>query len=210
MSQEITERDYPVEKSWILRAINPFSMIISFAISIATVVIVVRSFYKGEILDGITQTLTKEIKIVILIVLFLVVSTIINKIIVPFIRAYLWYKNFHYALREREIVVTQGILSKVERLTPYETLQDVSVSQDFWDRIFGTATLKIQNAGSTGLGGSPKQMLFTDRSTGMIMPLGTFGGSVIISSLKRDNVEKLKEMVLQKIKENPARIESGL
>lgn len=211
MSQEITEKDYPIEKSWIFKSLNPFNIVISFITMVGLFIYWILSFNKTDlVLSDVMGQFSKEgVTILILAVAFVAVISLINNFIVPFIRAYLWYTNFHYFFKERELVVTQGILSKVERLIPYETLQDVSLSQDFWDRLFGTATLRIQNVGSMGMAANPLQNILNRRSTTMVS-LGSFGGAVIFGSLKKENAEKLKEIVLQKIKENPARIESGL
>jgi uncharacterized membrane protein YdbT with pleckstrin-like domain len=59
-------------------------------------------------------------------------------------------RNFHYQIRSTSFWVQQGVFSKKERDLPYGVIQNVLVKQDIFDRVFGLATLLVENAGNSG------------------------------------------------------------
>lgn len=127
----------------------------------------------------------------------LVLWALIMLIANPLIRA-----NFHYFLEDKMLVVRQGVLSKRHKSLPYGVIQHVFVKQDLFDRIFGLASLRIENAGQgagKGRGGSFSLTLSNDKSDGV----GAKGNKLNIPGLKKVSAEALKGLVLQKIKENP-------
>ncbi|MEZ5681129.1 MAG: PH domain-containing protein [Erythrobacter sp.] len=63
--------------------------------------------------------------------------------------AYLRWTRFTYAVRESDIRVESGILSRSARSVPYERIQDVSLEQKFLPRLFGLTEVKFE----TGAGG---------------------------------------------------------
>lgn len=63
--------------------------------------------------------------------------------------AYLRWKRFTYAVRESDIRVESGLLSRSARSVPYERIQDVSLEQKFLPRLFGLTEVKFE----TGAGG---------------------------------------------------------
>ena len=66
-----------------------------------------------------------------------------------FTLAYLRWTRFTYAVRESDIRVESGLLSRAARSVPYERIQDVSLEQKFLPRIFGLTEVKFE----TGAGG---------------------------------------------------------
>lgn len=63
--------------------------------------------------------------------------------------AYLRWTRLIYEVREHEIRVESGLLSRTARSVPYERIQDVSLEQRFLARLFGLTEVKFE----TGAGG---------------------------------------------------------
>lgn len=129
---------------------------------------------------------------------YLVLALPIMLIANPLIRM-----NFHYSLGEKYFNVKQGVISKKQKNLPYAVIQNVFVKQDIFDRIFGLACLKVENA-SMGGGKAKKRKSFTLTSGGSDSEsVGASGNKVNIPGLKKQSAEELKNLILQKIKENP-------
>ncbi len=120
-------------------------------------------------------------------------------------------RNFHFSIGDKFLDVKQGILSKGERHIPYGTIQNVLVKQDIFDRIFKIASLTVENA-SQGAGATAPERKFLGLSLGTknykqpwYAPglLGYSGNQVNIPGLKKQHAEELKEVILQKVKDNP-------
>jgi membrane protein YdbS with pleckstrin-like domain len=114
--------------------------------------------------------------------------------------------NFHYLLDEKFLNVKQGVISKKQRNLPYGVIQNVFVKQDLFDRIFGLATLRVENAaqgGKSGSGGSKSFRLSGLKSDQDKDSVGSSGNKINIPGLKKKDAEELKNCLLQRIKENP-------
>ena len=59
-----------------------------------------------------------------------------------------WKSNFHFAFLPDYIQLSTQVLAKSEQHMPYRTVQDVVVRQGILERMFGLATVFIQNAAS--------------------------------------------------------------
>jgi len=114
-------------------------------------------------------------------------------------------KNFHFALEEKTLSIRQGVLSKRQKNIPYGVIQNVFVKQDLFDRIFGLASLRIENAAQGG--GKNRPASWLTRSFGSrtddTEDVGAWGNKVSLPGLKKQSAEELKNRILQKIKENP-------
>lgn len=122
---------------------------------------------------------------------FLVLAFPVVLIANPLIRG-----NFHYSLEEKFLLVRQGVISKKQRNLPYGVIQNVFLKQDLFDRIFGLAVLRIENASQAG-GARDIRMHHTQGD------VGASGNKVNIPGLKKQSAEELKNLILEKIKENP-------
>jgi membrane protein YdbS with pleckstrin-like domain len=119
-------------------------------------------------------------------------------------------RAFHYTLDEEYFHIRQGVLSKKERHLPYGVIQNVLVKQDLFDRIFGLASLRIENAANAG--SEEKTNFWTKQrglfksntpSTSIHQPnVGASGNAVNIPGLKKDVAEAFKLALLQKMKEH--------
>lgn len=105
-------------------------------------------------------------------------------------------KNFHYLLEEKFLIVSQGVISKKQRNLPYGVIQNVFVKQDLFERIFGLATLRIENASQAG--GARDIRTRQEQEN-----VGASGNKVNIPGLKKQDAQELKNLILKKIKENP-------
>ena len=104
--------------------------------------------------------------------------------------------NFHYSLEEKFFIIRQGVISKKQRNLPYGVIQNVFVKQDLFDRIFGLAKLIIENASQSG---GARNIRTSQESESV----GAAGNKVNIPGLKKQYAEELKNLILNKIKENP-------
>lgn len=197
MDEIITEKNYPVQGLWILKSI--IRSLIVF------VVIAIFFFYWSSSYDDLSlwDSLSKDPELKIYFWVYIAA--------VPFslIMAILRRATFHYSIEPQFLTLRQGILSRQQRHIPYGVVQNLFVKQDLFDRIFGLASLSIENAsqGGTNVGNQQEQKVFglrigNQRQQQMEM-VGFSGNKVSIPGLTKANAEILKGIVLQKMKENP-------
>jgi len=180
MNEIITEKNYPVQGLWIFKSnfVPLFTLLFSSLIFFL-------AYYAYD-----TSETSKDSEAVFYIFLLMVGLSIIY-----FIDTILKRANFHYSIEEKFLTVKQGILSKQQRHIPYGAIQNLFVKQDLLDRIFGLASLTIENASQgSGALGTPRQQ---------VEIVGFFGNKVIIPGLTQKDAEILKGIILQKMKENP-------
>jgi membrane protein YdbS with pleckstrin-like domain len=121
-------------------------------------------------------------------------------------------RSFHYVIGKSYIEVRQGVISKQQRHIPVGVIQNVFVKQGLLDRIFGLATLTIENAAQSGKNSGGKfGWMKNSNASGQTLGFDSNGGRVAIPGLKKQHAEELKVIILQKIKENPVEAnQSGL
>ena len=120
--------------------------------------------------------------------------------------------RFHYQTGEKFFDVQQGVFSKKQRHLPYGVIQNVLVKQDWFDRVFGLASLSVEDAsagGGKGLFGSNKNFRVGGSYGQQGESIGSSGNKVNIPGLNKKDAEALKFVILQRMKENPVE-ESGL
>lgn len=201
----ITEKNYPVQGLWVLKSIIR---------SLTFFVIVIAFFsFTGMPYDNLSlwDSLSKDPALKIYFWIFIA--------FIPFnlILAILRRLTFHYSIEGQFLTLRQGILSKQQRHIPYGVIQNLFVKQDIFDRIFGLASLTVENAsqGAGAFAAPQQQKVFglrigTQRRQQMEM-VGFSGNKVSIPGLTNANAEILKSIVLQKMKENPVEdSQSGL
>lgn len=68
--------------------------------------------------------------------------------------SYVWarlvYNFYHYELREDEFRKEYGVLNKKYASIPYDRIQNVDISRNLLQRIFGISEIRIQTAGQSG------------------------------------------------------------
>lgn len=196
MSQVVTEKDYPVQGLWILKSIIR---------SLLSLMILVPLFWLSRF-----ET-SKDLGAGLFVVLILVLA------VLPPVMAISRRATFQYSIEQHFLTLRQGILSKQQRHIPYGVIQNLLVKQDLFDRVFGLASLTIENAshGAGAAGAPPGTRVFGLREgnqrQGQMELIGSSGNRVSIPGLTKRNTEILKGIVLQKMKENPVEdSQSGL
>ena len=61
---------------------------------------------------------------------------------------FLRYFRFRYRITREEIMIQSGILTRQQRNIPIERIQNIEIEQSLLPRLFGTAKVKIETAGS--------------------------------------------------------------
>jgi uncharacterized membrane protein YdbT with pleckstrin-like domain len=184
MNSTITENDYPVQTIWVFKSILRFLLIL--AIFIFIIVISGTNNY--------LSFFSNVIFIIFYIVFYIILSALRRM-------------TFHYSVENNFLTLQQGILSRQQRHIPYGVIQNLFVKQDVFDRIFGLASVSIENA-SAGAGSQAGTQKFfgitiKNQRKQQIEMVGFSGNKVSIPGLTKDDAEKLKVIILQKMKENP-------
>lgn len=191
MSEIITEKNYPVQGIWIWKSILQY---------IPTYILVIVLLFlssMSETTDNTGFKISIYLAVVIFASIFHIISMILRKI------------NFHYSIEDDFLILNQGILSKQQRHIPYGVIQNIFVKQDIFDRLFGLASLAIENAaqgaGYRAAGGQKVFGLMAagNQQTRQVDVIGFSGNKVSIPGLLKADAETLKQIVLQKMKENP-------
>ncbi len=176
----ITEKNYPIRNIWLFKQIVP-----------ALIILPIYFIFIG--IGGGAEHLSSAVFIFFP---FLFIFALVLGINV------LRCSNFHYSLEEHFMVLHQGIISKQNRNVPYGVIQGVFVHQGLFDRIFGLASLTIEDFSQGG-----KSAMDVDGyvSSGKSRheALGFVGNKIHIPGLKKGDAEELKTVILQKVKENP-------
>lgn len=199
MNEIITEKNYPIQGLWVFKSsIGP----------ILGLIFLVLLFLPAAIRGNIRISYIIDLwPFIIAVVIIALIPLSFGSIIRMLRRA-----TFHYSIEDNFLTLKQGILSKQERHIPYGVIQNLFVKQDLFDKIFGLASLTIENAseGAGSLAAAFGQKIL--RMQVMRVPaqqrqqdemVGFFGNKVNIPGLTKSNAEILKVIVLQKMKENP-------
>lgn len=194
MDGVITDNDYQINILWILK---------SFIISLMPIIVVFVPFvFYFRILNIDKAVFWHDGQLLFYFIIVCVVS--LYSVVLAALRRY----NFHYTIETDYLTLKQGIVSKQQRHIPYGVIQNLFVKQDLLDRIFGLASLAIENAsqgaGSQMVTGGGFFSMFVQseqRKQGELV--GFSGNQVSIPGLLKQDAETLKQIVLQKMKENP-------
>lgn len=174
MSEVVTEKDYSIQRMWLLKDIS-----ITIFLILVTLVLIVFGKNNGEY------------------VIPLIILSLILLVVAP--AAPLRRITFHYSISDKFLTLRQGILSKQEKNIPYGVIQNIFIKQDLFDRIFGLASLVVENA-SYGAG---VDSLTETEEKQRVELIGFRGNKVSIPGLKKTDAETLKDILLQKIEKNP-------
>ena len=132
LSEEISNEKYPILGKWIF-----VSTVTRFLTTLITVALFM--FFLLTSAKGLSESSDS-----VFLLIYLGVSIIIS--IINFIALIIWKKNYSYKFNAENIYYKTGVLSISEKHMPYSSIQDVSVSQSFLERIFGLAKVNIENA----------------------------------------------------------------
>jgi uncharacterized membrane protein YdbT with pleckstrin-like domain len=188
MNETVTEKNYSVEKKWILKTI--WGTLLGLVV-----------FIPAFIITWITGA--HNFSGYIIYISFYLIFAPIHIVIVTLQRI-----NFHYALEDTFIVIHQGIIAKKQRSIPYGVIQNIFVKQDVFDRIFGLASIIIENAsqgGGQGVQNGNKVFGITinNQKSSRADTVGFSGNMVSIPGLTKQNAETVKNIIMQKMKDHP-------
>lgn len=178
MSEIITEKDYPIQLLWVLKSMIKYLFLLIF---FALILVFYSAAGVGDVGSAYGQ-----IAIIVVYSIIALLYSILRRV------------TFHYSLGDQFLLLKQGILSRQQRNIPYGVIQNVAVNQDLFDRIFGLTSLLVENA-AQGAGA----LAAMQRGRRQNEIAGFSGNKVSIPGLSRKNAEKLKNIILQKMKENP-------
>lgn len=136
LQEDVSSTTFPIEGIWIL--VGLFTNLKNLLILGALL-----SLLGVRIINGHLQA------IVILVIVFYAANLLLQPIYLT-----LWKRNYRFAFTPEHIFVHEGVIAKQEKHIPYSTVQDVLVNQSILERLFGLASVTIQNAaGGAGLVG---------------------------------------------------------
>lgn len=182
----ITEKDYPVQGLWIFK---------SRIGSLLSLIILVQLLWLSRF------DTSKALKNSMYLIIIFATYSYFHLIVTILRRA-----TFHYSIEGQFLTLRQGILSKQQRHIPYGVIQNLFVKQDLFDRVFGLASLTIENAsqgGGKGFFGGSKSFQLSEIYKQQGETVGSSGNKVNIPGLKKKDAEVLKMIILQRMKENP-------
>lgn len=122
--------------------------------------------------------------------------------IIIYLYLILTIKDYHYEFGERFIILRQGIISKSERTAMYGRIQNVCVSQGITNRLLGLASINIETA-SEGAGVKFIIPDSKDKVYSALVLLGFHSNRIGIPGLLYENALELKEVLMERIKNNP-------
>ena len=193
MEETITEKKYPIQRIWLLkRALSGIIYFIIIIILMAAIISLPLNMQSNQ-----PPNLAVIIFALSCGLLFILVICFTQ-----FISPMLQRSNFHFSLDEKFLTLHQGVFSKQNRNIPYGVIQDVNISQGLFERIFGLSSLTLEDFSQDGIG--------TMNSSGYVRSgktsyeaIGSVGSGIHIPGLKKEDAEALRQILLQKIKDNP-------
>ncbi len=157
LAEDVSSKTYPIVGRWLfLQAIGSlfFSLFVSGAILVYLVIPGEHS--EASILTSLGFTGGEVFVAWFVLFLFLYAFSFVYQI--------LWRNTFSFAFLPEYIVLRKGVIARQETHLPYRSVQDVAVSQGIIERMFGLATVRIENAAA------PQMIGKTVVSSGLRIP----------------------------------------
>jgi len=126
-TQEISQDIYPISGAWLFQ-----KAITAFFTSLFPVIVIIFISFNGS--DDQSQFFMIATAAYVVVWLFQVITNV------------LWKNTYKFKFMPDYLFVHEGVISVEEKHVPYNTIQDVVVSQGFFERMFGLGTVSIQNA----------------------------------------------------------------
>ncbi|MFA6158158.1 MAG: PH domain-containing protein [Candidatus Paceibacterota bacterium] len=132
ISEKISSVVYPLSGTWVTlqiftRVIGSLALLALLAIPLSTVVAGFVSLYPVQML-------------------FALVAFAVLVLAFHLIGFFLWKSNYSFDFTPEHIYFKSGVLSISEKHMPYSSIQDVTVRQGILERVFGLASVRIENA----------------------------------------------------------------
>jgi membrane protein YdbS with pleckstrin-like domain len=117
----------------------------------ATLTCIALSFQAGALVFAMLLSLDRDTGIGAGVLVFLLTAALNCLWWVP---AMVWsgfyQRSLSYEIRDNEIIVRQGVLTRAVKHVPYRTVTNITVRRGLIDRWLGIGTLEIQTAGISG------------------------------------------------------------
>ncbi|MDO8472032.1 MAG: PH domain-containing protein [bacterium] len=130
---------------------------------------------------------------------YLVLLLLASAVIYPILKR----ATFSYALEDDYLTVRQGIITRQERHIPYNVIQNIIISRNLDDLIFGLVTITVENASAGGGYSQPRGFNTTGQP-------GSSSNHIVIVGLQTADATALREAILAKMLANPDSTDSGL
>ncbi len=82
-------------------------------------------------------------------------------VFIAIIRGVLLYVSFNYVVKNGELIVKKGVLNKTVLTIPLQRIQNISITQGFWQQLLHITTLSVDTAGS----GEKEMEIYLDTET---------------------------------------------
>ncbi len=76
--------------------------------------------------------------------------------LIGMVSRYIWLQNYYFEFYQDFLLIREGIFYRQERHVPYHSIQDITVQQSLFDRLFHLGTLRIENATANTLSQNPR------------------------------------------------------
>jgi len=111
-----------------------------FAIGLLSVFLAVLINMQGGINESINNHAGNTVFTSLIILAFCIV------LVWSLIYQWLYFRSYHYASDDQNILIRKGVIGKTEITLPYSRITDMYVDQDILDRIFGLCDLHFSTA----------------------------------------------------------------
>jgi uncharacterized membrane protein YdbT with pleckstrin-like domain len=168
LDKKISSETYPISEKWMISV-----AISSFFVSLVGPIFLiafVAQLSKLSIFFSAGSLLLFFIAAFLIIDFLLMISNII------------WKKNYYFEFLPDYILLRTGILSRQEKHLPYKSIQNVTVRQSFFERMFGIASVSIENAA---------QGFVTGRNTSALR----MGSGILVVGQPLDKANELNEVI---------------
>ena len=191
----VTENEYPISNRWLIKNCktlwgSPF-ILVFFLAGIISPAILVGSGNEAPDIMALTIFAVAMFGFYIFVSVF------------EYLFNYLRRRFFHYSVSEDNMQIQSGIISRQERHMPYSRLQNVLIKQDLLDRLFGLKQVIVENAAGAGdMNLGTGTIGATWGVNNRMDSLGNSGNALTIPGLTKEDAEKLKQIILDKMIEH--------
>ena len=128
--KKISSENYPIDKKWIKLA--------------ATTEIIVSLLGSAFVLAWLSSFFIYYQSLILMVIVYIFAVAVIFSLL--FAQSLIFKKNYYFEFMPDYILLKTGVLSRQEKHLPYKAIQNVTTKQGLIERMFGLATVSIENA----------------------------------------------------------------
>jgi putative membrane protein len=136
LSEAASSKNYPIQSAWIAQSVIAYLFSSVFVSGFITLYIAIPG-------KNSTQSITDSLGISPTVVWFWAFVVIF---IFHIVYMFIWKSVYYFEFLPEYILMRTGVISRSEVHVPYRAVQDVNVKQGIVERMFGLATVSIENA----------------------------------------------------------------